>query len=100
MAKIVRTITTPDTIGDVRVWAGQPKGGRYAGTDRASITLYIGDLADSPELVKLLAGQKVSITMDPSVARDIARDVPETAAKWAEVGIKPSAKARKARKAA
>ena len=92
--QIIKTIDVPG-IGDHRVWAGQPKGGKHAGTDRASITMSLRDFADSPELLELLGAQRVSITFDPSVARLIARDVPETAAAWAAKGIKPAAKSAK-----
>lgn len=96
MARITRTITTPDAgIGDHRVWAGQPKSGRHAGTDRASISLAIADLAGSPELLALVGGQRISVTFGPEVARLIARDVPDTRPAWAAVGIKPAPKSAK-----
>lgn len=88
--RIVKTVDV-DGIGDFRVWAGQNKKGQ----DRASITLALRDFASSPELLALLGAQRVNVTFTPELARFIARDVPETAAKWAEVGIKPAAKSAK-----
>lgn len=88
--KIVKTVEI-DGIGDHRVWAGQNK----RGVDRASLTMALADIAASPELLELLGAQRISIAMDPSVARLIARDVPETAAAWAAAGIKPAAKTAK-----
>ena len=84
-----------DGLGDFRVWAGQPKGGKYAGTDRASIALSLADIASSPELLAIIGSQRVNVTFDPSVARLIARDVPETAAAYAAKGIKPAPKSAK-----
>lgn len=90
--RVVKTVTTPDQLGDARVWAGEPKGGKYAGTPRASLVVHAQDLAASPELLAIVGEMKVSLHFDQDIARIIARDVPELRERFAAQGIKPAAK--------